>query len=285
MSHGPTAARTYGFATKYFTVFLPCNERGIRLDRLALPLEGVKEPLGGGFELALAERASQLAFRQRGQLVLLYRLLPGMVVFVGRARIAGFRIDPEGSMLWSFDRYEPFATPPTSDLEAGSPSAKRLLTLAPERFAAIIEAGSRRPELPGHSEPPGRLFVNDAFLLVNDRVLALWNYRCAVTGRQFAARNGIHPQLAVVPIRPPELGGLLHVRNYLPMVARARRAFEAGALSIGPNLDFLIVPDRLDPETFASLRSEGTLLVPDDPGLRPDPNHLRWHRTHVFGAG
>ena len=42
------------------------------------------------------------------------------------------------------------------------------------------------------------------------------------------------------------------------------------------------VIDRLNPDLLGAMPSK--LLVPDDPALGPDPAHLAYHRTNVFGG-
>jgi hypothetical protein len=251
-----------------------------------MPLEDGREPFGDAFELLLADRTAQAVFRQRGQVVLLYQLLSGMVLFVGSARVAGFTIAEGGRSLWQFERFQRFAAPVVSTLEASSPSARRLLKFTPERFGEILSQGEIVPATPGDAEADGtRLAVDDAYLRVHQRVLEAWNFRCALTGRSFPPSAGLHRHLTVVPIRPRDSGGPLHVRNYLPAVEPAGRAFVNGVVSVGPGLDLLVVPDRIDPDVFASLRRDGRLLIPDDRELGPDPVHLDYHRIHVFASG
>ena len=64
----------------------------------------------------------------------------------------------------------------------------------------------------------------------------------------------------------------------------AERAWTHGHLTVGHELGLLADLARIEPELLEAIRPEFQLLVPEDPQLWPDPEHIAFHREHVFGA-
>jgi predicted restriction endonuclease len=161
-----------------------------------------------------------------------------------------------------------------------------MLTLPDERYGRILDAGTAaidKSQLAEAALPfQAERAPTDAYLKVRAEVLRRWNYCCAVTDTQFA--SGEAPELRLVAIRPRERGGPLHAGNYLPMVERAERAWLTGGISVTDQYELVAVLDRLDPELLAAMPPDGKLIVPRDPALRPDPEHLAYHWTYVFGT-
>lgn len=252
--------------------------------RLAL---AVGEEAELGFDRAtlfVDRRAVAAAFRQLGQVVLLYRRQGDTLVFIGSGRVAGLDA-PLGSLYCCrIEAFAGFDLPVDGAQEARMPGVRRMLGLTDERFAELIEAGRRpAPELAAEEAATGFLGRRpmDGYLEVRAEVLKRWNYRCAVTDTQFAP--GEAPELRLVAIRPRDRGGPLHAANYLPMVELAEYAWRTGAISVTETGAFVAVMDRLPPELLEAMPPGNQLIVPDDPALRPDPAHLSWHRVNVFG--
>ncbi|MDB5539559.1 MAG: hypothetical protein JWQ89_1286, partial [Devosia sp.] len=183
-----------------------------------------------GFDRAafrLTARAGQSAHRHFGKVVIVYRTVPNeMVLFLGSGRVDGLDHHAPEQQICRMVDYQAFAAPLASIAEARVPGVRRSLSLSDERFEEILRSASEFSALA--LDEANAVFAQDreagldAYLKVHDRVLQRWGHRCVFTGLQFApSSTRPHPQLSVVAIRPRELGGPLHVRNYLPMVAEA----------------------------------------------------------------
>lgn len=117
-------------------------------------------------------------------------------------------------------------------------------------------------------------------------VLTAYNYRCALTGEQFAAEAGLlHPHLAVEAIRPRDMGGPLQINNYLVLEEHAARTFRQGQILIDDDYRIVVPnPDALDRAVLVRLNVSGRLLVPAEGLFQPSPAHLAFHRLRVLGA-
>jgi len=258
------------------------------LARLAIAID---EDWGDGdAELAvgLDERTSQSVFKGRREPVLFYRHIDrAFVMYLGLGRVAGYAADAD-RLVWRFADVRRFRTPVISDAERDVPRVRFMLGLAPERFLDIVKQGTEAAADSAVAEAAaafeGGRRSPETYLAVHDEVLRRWNYRCAVTGRQFSAGARPHPHLDLVEIRPRRLGGPLHAANYLPMVSFAAEGWRKGGISVGQHFDLLAVLDRLAPELLEAMRPEGRLLVPEDPTLWPAAEHLAFHRAYIFGA-
>lgn len=239
----------------------------------------------------LDDRTSQAVFRSIHDGILLYRhVAKTFVMFLGLGRVAGCTVGAAGRLIWRFDELRWLAAPVISDAELQAPRVQRMLALSPERFIEIVAQGTTARAADKAVQEASAAFDIDrragpeVYVAVHDEVLRRWDHRCAITGRRFAPGPRPHPDLQVVEIRPRRLGGPLHTANYLPMVAMAQSPWRSGAISVGPQFDFLAVLDRLEPELLKAMRPEGCLLVPDDPAFWPGAEHLAFHRTYVFAA-
>lgn len=249
---------------------------------LALPLEGgtSRQP---EMVIRVNRRTAGVAAQAGGGTVLLYHLVTdAFVVFRGIGRIAALEYGAElGPVLCRIDDYRGFAAPVVGEAESRVRGVRSMLWLDAERVAEIVAQGTA-PGPPAGMEEPASVFDADrTFAAIEEEVLRRWDSRCAVTGEQVPASGGSVP-LFVVPIRPRTLGGPLHVRNFLPMVEVAARAWTFGHISAGPQLDMLAVLDALELDLLERMHSEGKLLVPAVEDWWPDPEHLAFHRTHVF---
>jgi hypothetical protein len=249
--------------------------------RLALAAGETAQFHNGTVQLLLDRRTADAAARAGGQTVLLYRIVPkSLVTFLGQGRIARLEYrERAASIACRIEDYRAFAAPEVSSSEAAIPRARIMLPLSDERFAEIVDR-SATSDTAQHAEEASAPFVS-TYLTVRDQVLRAWNYRCAVTGTRFAPTDA-PSRLEVIAIRPRAAGGPLHVQNCLPLVAMAASAWRQGWIAAGPGLDILAVQNRLDPDLLERMRPEGTLLVPDRPELAPDPEHVTYHREHVF---
>ena len=260
--------------------------------RLAIAIEDDGQSDDKSLVVELDDRTSQATFKSRGDAVLLYRLVERtFIMFLGSARIGGFTVAAAGRLIWRLDDVRRFRVPVISEAELHVPRVRRMLWLSAERFGEILEQGAASLLVGKVVEEAGAPFDSErrghgleSLVAVHDEVLRRFNYRCAITGRQFKPGPRPHPDLGVVEIRPRRLGGPQHAANYLPMIPMAEPAWRSGAISVGSQFDFLAVLDRLEPEVLEAMRPEGRLLVPDDPAFWPAAEHLAFHRTHIFGA-
>ncbi len=243
-----------------------------------------------GFDRAVLlvdERTALAVSRRLGETVLLYRRDGQDLRFFGRARINATEEPENGRYGCRLKALVRFNIPVDGAVEARAPGVRRMLALTDERYAAILGAGmSSTDAVLGAAEARSSFDTErapvDAYLAVRAEVLRRWNYCCAITDMQFA--SGEAPELRLVPIRPREMGGPLHASNYLPMVEIAEHAWLTGSIAVTDDLEFVAVMDRLDPDLLAAMPADGKLIVPSDPALRPDAEHLAYHRTYVFGS-
>jgi hypothetical protein len=239
----------------------------------------------------IAHRAGQHAHRAFGELVAVYNRAAGMVIYVGSGRVLRLGFEAPGFETMLLGEYRAFAVPVLSSdaSEARDPGVRRSLSLSDERFEDILRQASLADINAQVLAEAQEVFAQDrrdgldAYLKVHDRVLQRWKYRCVLTGAQFEpAAMRPHPQLEVVAIRPRELGGPLHVRNYLPMVPAAAHAFSHGHLSLGPSYGFLVSERLIDPELHERLLPLGRLELPQDPSAWPDAECVGYHRANIF---
>lgn len=253
--------------------------------KLALAIEESVLRHGADVVLGVDRRVANAAAGEGGRDVLLYQLVPGSFVrFLGLGRLGALIFGAErDTITCRIEGVRAFVSPVTSTAETGLPRAQSMLSLTDERFAEIL-AGSDLAEI--QIEEADAAFAPDTatYEAIYRQVLERWDYRCAVTGQRFPEATGTHRELRLVAIRPRERGGPLHVRNYLPMVEDAARAWQRGDIGVTDGLEFVAVQDRLSADLLERMRPDGRLLVPDAASLGPDPQHLAYHRTHVFGS-
>lgn len=123
----------------------------------------------------------------------------------------------------------------------------------------------------------------DAYTQFYGIVLIAYRNRCALTGAKFDPPPGIlHGDLDVVAIQPREQGGPLALGNYLPMIATLTPVFRDGLITLDDDYRIVVPrPDLLDETITSALRT--TLLLPDEPELRPSPAHMAHHRRYALG--
>lgn len=236
--------------------------------------------------LGVDQRVSRQAFSNLGEQVLVYEFADKVLLdFVGSGTVAGVSLTSDGFRLVTVDPYAPFAKPVFGDAELAAPGARRMLRLGEDRYEEILEL-AKVSDLAGASEAPARIYDSpslETYLSIHDQVLRAWGYRCAITGRQFQPGARPHPSLRVVAIRPRELGGPLHVKNYMPMVEFAERAWLTGTIAVTSLGSFVAILDRLDPDLLEAMPKSGNLVMPENDTDWPDTTLLAWHFHNVFG--
>ena len=253
---------------------------------------GEQLQLGAGrVGFRITSRAGQLAHRAFGQSIVVYQREIEALSFIGTGQVVGLDHAAQDFDLVVLNGYRSFALPVPSvvEQETRDPGVRRSLSLDDARFEEIVlRAAESDINALGWAEATA-LFANDreaafeAYLKVHDRVLERWDYRCVFTGVEFSpAAVRPHPELRVVAIRPRELGGPLHVRNYLPMVPEAEHAWTHGHITLGPSFGFQVSERLIDPELRESLLPLGRLALPEEPSLWPDLELIAYHRANIF---
>lgn len=131
----------------------------------------------------------------------------------------------------------------------------------------------------GYDEGIGRRRIGQgAFrVLVTDA----YGRRCAVTQERAL------PALEAAHIRPYHELAVHDVRNGLLLRSDLHRMFDAGYLTVTPELRVEASPrmreDFNDGENYVKLHGS-EIVVPDQAELRPDPGSLRWHNENRFRA-
>lgn len=239
----------------------------------------------------ITSRAGQLAHQAFGETIIVYRRAPDLVLFVGSGRVLGLDFEAPGFDAMRLGDYRAFAAsvPSIADGEARDPGVRRSLSLDEARFEEILQLATVADISAQALAEAQAVFAHDrqteldAYLKLHDRVLQRWNHRCVFTGAQFEpSATRPHPKLRVVAIRPRELGGQLHVRNYLPMVPEVEHAWTHGHLTLGPSLGFQVSERLIDPELHEQLLPLGKLDLPGEPSLWPDRESVAYHRRNIF---
>jgi len=255
------------------------------LPRLALAV-GDSMLLGGDIVLRLDRIHSANVARHGGRDVLLYRVEAfGAATFLGLGCPKSLTFDGERDSdhaaceLRDIRRFaEAVPTGPDEPCDAATAE------ISDARFAEIVAAGTV-PDI-GFAEAAEDFILEpgpDVRAEIYRQVLERWDYRCAVTGERFPGATAAHHELEVVAIQPRDLGGPLHVRNYLPMVAAAARLWKRGLMSVTDDLQLVFAIDSVPPELLRRIPSGFRLITPERADLGPDPAHLRFYRQHVFG--
>lgn len=251
------------------------------LVKLALAAERGSELASGRAVIAVDARASDAAYQQLGETVLVYLHVNGVVLdFVGAGRVRNVGLGSGGGRAVTLDPYTPFAQPVSGEVERAMPGARRMLELADQRLDEIVATATATKPIEtdeaasGFASTPAKA-IHTA---IRDQVLRAWRHRCAFTGAEISSSR-----LRIVAIRPQDQGGPLHVGNYLPMVASLERSWRSGHFSVGEDHRILGDLYRLAPEEQDSMVALFKMLLPDDPSEYPDPKLLAWHQLNVFG--
>lgn len=259
--------------------------------KLALAVEDERRAAPGAASFRITSRAGQVAQRVLGETIVVYQRAEGLVLFVGSGRVVALGYEAPGYNRLTLGDYRIFATPVPSDAEgeARDPGVRRSLSLEDARFEEILQLATAADIGAQALAEAQAIFANDrqnaldAYLKLHDRVLLRWKYRCVFTGAQFEPSDSRpHPELRVVAIRPRELGGQLHVRNFLPMVAAAEHAWIHGHISLGPSFGILVSERLIEPELGERLVATGRLSLAEEPSLWPDSEAIAYHRANIF---
>jgi putative restriction endonuclease len=216
----------------------------------------------------------------------------------------------------NFDRHVPYREGggfekklfrPDGSINGGyAQNAVRFLT--DMEFAAIVGAGlSEADEWPdrvdepeiepyephsivGFGEAPQAVFERPVFEQILNRrfrdrkfrqhVRVVYDRTCAFTGLRLINGQG-RPEVEAAHIRPVEENGSDAITNGIALSGTVHWMFDRGLLSLAD--DFRILVSRhLNHDVSNLLRKEMRAWVPENPGLRPHPDNLAWHRENRF---
>ena len=113
------------------------------------------------------------------------------------------------------------------------------------------------------------------------QVRAAYRNTCAVTGLRLINGGG-RPEVQAAHIRSVEANGPDAVRNGIALTGTAHWLFDRGLMTFGDDFRIILSPHGVPDDLGRLIRSDRMLAVPEDPGLRPHPTYLRWHREHCF---
>lgn len=113
-------------------------------------------------------------------------------------------------------------------------------------------------------------------------VTEAYKRRCVTGEKTLATLEAAH----IVPYGKNE--GSHDIQNGLLLRADFHRLFDAGLISIRPDLRIKISPrireNWFNGQVYYRLEDQPLSVVPDDRNLRPDPDRLQWHSSNCFQA-
>lgn len=114
------------------------------------------------------------------------------------------------------------------------------------------------------------------------RVLDAYGSRCALTGIRLVNGGG-RVETEAAHIMSVEAGGPDKVDNGIALSGTIHWMFDRGLISLSDDGDILLSRAINDRESVERLiHSDRRARLPVDPGQRPHPRYLHWHRTMCF---
>jgi putative restriction endonuclease len=238
----------------------------------------------------------------------------GRQAYFAIARLVGIRADPDLADHYyadladylEFDRVVPFneGTPYYESMlqkQDGSTNkgafGRSVRVLPDNEFSLIVQAGyatelepweqkslrvaEQVPEYVVRSilqQVVARPFRDAAF---RRHVRAAYSNTCAVTGLRLINGGG-RPEVQAAHIRPVEANGPDTVRNGIALTGTVHWLFDRGLMSFDDNYNVLLSPSGIPDDLDKVIRSERTLLLPEQPEWRPHATYLKWHRDNCF---
>lgn len=134
----------------------------------------------------------------------------------------------------------------------------------------------------GEMHGPSFRAASDARMAFYRLALAAYDYRCALTGIQYA-RDGLQlDKLHVVFIQPREAGGPLEMGNAIVFSPAAAMAFAAGWFTMSDDGRLLLAQsvETLRAHDLSVVAGQA-LFLPRDPVFRPVSRYLQFHRLVI----
>lgn len=123
--------------------------------------------------------------------------------------------------------------------------------------------------------------------IVRDRVfrrivLEAYDCRCAITGLKLINGGG-RAEVEAAHIKPVDANGPDIVTNGLALSGTAHWMFDRGLIALTDKLEVLVSRQVNDADSVWGLvNPTRQALVPANPGQRPHPSYLAWHREVCF---
>jgi len=115
-----------------------------------------------------------------------------------------------------------------------------------------------------------------------ERVLEVYDCRCAITGMKFINGKG-RAEVEAAHIRPVEKNGPDAVWNGIALSGTVHWMFDRGMISLTDDADILVSRQANDPDRIWSLVNKSKKAwFPDQLATRPHPTYLAWHRDNCF---
>ena len=171
---------------------------------------------------------------------------------------------PDGATIWA--RVERFFVQPRQPNIVGIPATPDIGVA--EEIAKFGVETLIRPRI---GQGAFRLSLTEAY-----------HKRCALTGESTL------PVLEAAHIVPYANEGTHDIRNGLLLRADFHKLFDAGLVSVAPNLTIQISPRIreawLNGKVYYRLHNQPLSVIPENPLHQPDPDRLNWHFKNVFQA-
>lgn len=115
-----------------------------------------------------------------------------------------------------------------------------------------------------------------------DLVLYFYDYKCAITGKDFVIDFNDYTNLEAAHILARSFGGGSHPSNGMALERNLHWAFDKGFFTLTEDYKVEVHPKAM---SFPFLKDKHgqELILPEDSRSRPSPESIRWHRSNVFG--
>ncbi|MEO6012264.1 MAG: hypothetical protein ABIQ30_01580 [Devosia sp.] len=113
-------------------------------------------------------------------------------------------------------------------------------------------------------------------------IFAAYDFNCAFTGRDLRIESAADPRGYLLNLSGDPAA--IEPAALIPACLDAIFAFERGHVGIGPNYNFLVNLERIDPEFLPKLNAIGRLHLPADAALHPSQAALTPHLVAFVGG-
>lgn len=155
--------------------------------------------------------------------------------------------------------------------------------LAREQPSQLIDAPGLHEPSVAFERPIVEMTISRPFrersFMFNVRVA--YSSRCAMTGLRLINGGG-RPEVQAAHIQPVASKGPDSVRNGLALSGTVHWMFDRGLISIGDDYKILIARNHVPEDATRLLNQNGTIHLPNDQSLYPNPQYLKFHRDNVF---
>lgn len=104
---------------------------------------------------------------------------------------------------------------------------------------------------------------------------------CAISGLSLINGGG-RPEVQAAHVKSVAAQGPDSVRNGLALTGTVHWLFDRGLISVSDDYRVLVSGHGVPDEMARLIRSDRSLLLPNEQHLRPHPTYLAWHRENCF---